>query len=77
MQITVEQENITLSSEKELSIVEKLKIDPYYFERKKELERLRADIESGKEELGPLEKLSENLDLFLEKLEKKYASNNN
>ena len=34
-----------------LNITEKLKIDPYYFERKKELEKLRADVESGKEKL--------------------------
>ena len=73
MQIIAEQESVTLSSEKELSVVEKLKIDPYYFERKKELEKLRADIESGKEKLISWEDFKKDFEKFEVKIEKKYA----
>ena len=37
--------------ELKLNIAEKLKIDPCYFKRKKELEKVRTDVESGKEKL--------------------------
>ena len=56
-----------------LSIAEKLKIDPYYFERKKELEKLRADVESGKEKLVSWEDFKKDFEKFEVKIEKKCA----
>jgi hypothetical protein len=51
------------------SIIECLKYDPYYFERKKELEKLLKDIESGKEPLIEWEEAEKEIDKWLEKLE--------
>ena len=56
-----------------LSVIEKLKIDPYYFERKKELEKLRADIESGKGKLINWEDFKKDFEKIEVKIEKKYA----
>ena len=52
------------------SIIECLKHDPYYFERKKELEKLLKDIESGKEKLYDFEE-------EIDKLIKKYEDEDN
>jgi len=52
------------------SIIECLKYDPYYFERKKELEKLLKDIESGKEKLYDFEE-------EIDKLIKKYEDEDN
>jgi ABC-type amino acid transport substrate-binding protein len=50
------------------SIIECLKYDPYYFERKKELEQLLKDIENGKEPLIEWEEAEKEIDKWLEKL---------
>ena len=52
------------------SIIECLKYDPYYFERKKELEKLLKDIESEKEKLYDFEE-------EIDKLIKKYEDEDN
>ena len=51
-----------------------LQMDPYFYERRKELHQLRADIRSGKIEMLPFSELEEEIDAFEKELELKYGN---
>ena len=51
------------------SVIECLKYDPYYFERKKELEKLLRDVKSGKEPLIEWEEAEKEIDEWISKFE--------
>jgi hypothetical protein len=58
------QSNITISEDKNLEI------DPYFYERKKELHQIRADIKSGKMEMLSEEQYEKEVEDFFSELEK-------
>jgi hypothetical protein len=51
-----------------------LQMDPYFYERREELHKLRADIRSGKMKMYPFEDLEKEMDEFEKELEIKYAN---
>ncbi|MCD4756868.1 MAG: hypothetical protein K8R39_01210 [Arcobacteraceae bacterium] len=51
-----------------------LELDPYFYERQKELHQIRDDIKSGKSELISFEDFENNVDAFEKELEKQYAN---
>jgi len=57
-------ENITISKD------ENLKLDPYFYERQKELHQIRADVKSGKMEMLSEEQYEKEIEQFFSELEK-------
>ena len=57
-------ENITISKDKNLEL------DPYFYERKKELHQIRADVKSGKMEMLSEEQYEKEIEHFFSELEK-------
>jgi hypothetical protein len=53
---------------------ENLEIDPYFYERREELHKLRDDIKSGKEKMLSHEEFWEDMDNFDKELEEKYGN---
>ena len=51
-----------------------LEHDPYFYERQKELQKVRDDIKSGKAEMLTQEQYDTEMEQFFEKLEKQYAN---
>lgn len=47
-----------------------LEIDPYFYERQKELHQIRADVKSGKMEMLSEEQYKQEIEQFFSKLEK-------
>ena len=47
-----------------------LEYDPYFYERKKELHQIRADVKSGKMEMLSEEQYEEEIEHFFSELEK-------
>jgi len=72
---------IMLGSLKE-GMIEKVKVksdsnlecDPYFYERKEHLHKLREDIRSGKEKMIPHDEFWEDIEQFSGELDKKYAN---
>ena len=56
--------NITVSKDKNLEI------DPYYYERQKELQQIRADVKSGKMEMLSEKQYEKEIEQFFSELEK-------
>jgi len=56
--------NITVSKDKNLEI------DPYFYERRKELHQIRADVKSGKMEMLSEEQYEQEIEQFFSELEK-------
>lgn len=56
--------NITVSKDKNLEI------DPYFYERQKELHQIRADVKSGKMEMLSEEQYEQEIERFFSELEK-------
>jgi len=56
--------NITVSKDKNLEI------DPYFYERQKELHQIRADVKSGKMEMLSEEQYEKEIEEFFSELEK-------
>jgi len=56
--------NITISKDKNLEI------DPYFYERQKELYNIRTDIKNGKMEMLSEKQYKEEIEQFFSKLEK-------
>jgi len=56
--------NITVSKDKNLEV------DPYFYERQKELHQIRADVKSGKMEMLSEEQYEREIEQFFLKLEK-------
>ena len=48
--------------------------DPYFYERQKELQQIRADIKSGKSELISFEDFENRVNNFEKELEQKYTN---
>ena len=57
-------ENITISKDKNLAL------DPYFYERQKELHSIRADIKNGKMEMLSEKQYKDEIEQFFSKLEK-------
>ena len=53
---------------------EMLKIDPYFYERKAQLEKVLEEIESGKMKLYDFDEFEEEMDEFEKELAVKYGS---
>ena len=51
-----------------------LELDPYFYERQNELNKIRDDIKSGKSKLISFEDFEHNVNQFEKKLELKYAN---
>jgi hypothetical protein len=51
-----------------------LELDPYFYDRQKELHQIRDDIKSGKSELISFEDFENSVDAFEKELEIKYAN---
>ena len=51
-----------------------IKLDPYFYERQKQLHNIRQDIKDGKSKLISFEELENNINQFEEELELKYAN---
>ena len=51
-----------------------LELNPYFYERQKELHQIRDDIKSGKSELISFEDFENSADAFEKELEMKYAN---
>jgi len=56
--------NITVSKDKNLEI------DPYFYERRKELHQIRTDVKSGKMEMLSEEQYEQEIEQFFSELEK-------
>ncbi len=56
--------NITVTKDKNLEL------DPYFYERKRELEQIRADVKSGKMEMLSEEQYEREIEEFFSELEK-------
>ena len=50
-----------------------LKMDPYFYERKKHLQKLRNDIKNGKMKIYNFDEFEEEMSAFEKELEAKYA----
>ena len=61
-------ENISIVKDKNLEL------DPYFYERQKELQDIRDNIKSGKSKLISFEDLENNINQFEKELELKYAN---
>ena len=57
-------ENITISKDKNLEF------DPYFYERRRELHQIRADVKSGKMEMLSEEQYEKEIEQFFSELEK-------
>jgi len=55
-------------------IVITLELDPYFYERQKQLHKIRDGIKSGKSKLISFEDFEHNVNQFEKKLELKYAN---
>ncbi len=51
-----------------------LKEDPYFYERREELHKLRDDVRSGKMQMFTQNEYDEDMALFMKNLEVKYAN---
>ena len=51
-----------------------LKDDPYFYERREELHKLRDDVRSGKMQMFTQNEYDEDMTLFMKNLEVKYAN---
>jgi len=51
-----------------------LEYDPYFYERQKELQQIRADIKNGKSELISFEDFENRVNNFEKELEQKYTN---
>ena len=51
-----------------------LELDPYFYERKKELQKIRDDIKSGKTQMLSQKQYDDEMEAFFEKLEKEHAN---
>ena len=60
--------NITVSRDKNLEH------DPYFYERRRKLHQIRADIKSGKMKLLTQEESDNEIELFFQELENNYHS---
>ena len=60
-------ENVTIKNDK------KLEIDPFFYERQKELQEIRENIKNGKSKTLSLKELENRVDNFEKYLESKYA----
>jgi len=60
--------NITVTKDKNLEL------DPYFYERKRELNQIRNDIKSGKSQLVSFEDFESRTNQFEKELELKYAN---
>lgn len=56
------------------NIDENLKLDPYFYERQKELHQLRDDVKSKKMPMHGWDEFEEEMDLFEKELITKYAN---
>jgi len=61
-------ENITISKDKNLEI------DPYFYERQKELQEIRNNIKNGNSRLASFEEFENKTEQFEKELELKYAN---
>ena len=61
-------ENIVIKKDKNLEI------DPYFYERQLELQRIRNDIKSGKSKTSTLREFEAEMEAFEKNLEGQYAS---
>ena len=61
-------ENITVSKDGNLEL------DPYFYERKKELHQIRVDIKSGKSQLISFDDFEDKTNKLEKELELKYAN---
>ena len=61
-------EDITIAKDKNLEY------DPYFYERKKELEQIRDDIKNGNSQLISLDSFENKTNQFEKELELKYAN---
>ena len=61
-------ENITIRKDKNLEL------DPYFYERQKELHKIRSDIKSGNSQLTSFEDFENKTNQFEKELELKYAN---
>jgi len=57
-------ESITITKDKNLEL------DPYFYERRKELHQIRADVKSGKMEMLSEEQYEKEIEEFFSELEK-------
>ena len=53
---------------------ENLLLDPYFYERQKELQKIRDGIKNGNRKLNSFEDLEERINHFEQELELKYAN---
>ncbi len=53
---------------------ENLEYDPHFYERQKELQKIRDDIKSGKSKTTNFEEFKIEMDVLEKELEKKYAN---
>ena len=51
-----------------------LELDPFFYERKEKLQKIREDIASGKMETFDFEEFEKNIEEFEKELELKYAN---
>jgi len=61
-------ENITISKDKNLEL------DPYFYERKKELQQIKDDIKKGESQLMSFDDFEDKTNLLEKELELKYAN---
>jgi hypothetical protein len=61
-------EKITIKRDKNLEL------DPYFYERQKELDQIRADIKSGKNQLISFNDFEDKTNKFEQELELKYVN---
>lgn len=61
-------ENITIKRDKNLEL------DPYFYERQKELDQIRTDIKSGKNQLMSFDDFEDKTNKLEQELELKYAN---
>ena len=61
-------ESITITKDKNLEL------DPYFYERQKELHKIRSDIKSGNSQLTSFEDFENKTNQFEKELELKYAN---
>jgi hypothetical protein len=66
--IETAKDNITIEKDKNLEH------DPYFYERQKELHKIRDDIKNGKTEMLTQKQYDKEIEQFFEKLESQYAN---
>ena len=52
-----------------------LKIDPFFYERKKHLDKVLEEVENGTMKMYSQEEFDQEMDIFMDKLEKEYENN--